>query len=354
MKENQFEILCMNGDKETDLFSGMFGSNGITNKDKDGFQKVQQLDRDVLLLDCSFKSIKNKFHVFPTKDDKKSQFHCIAPKTDEEDALDKNVSPSDATDKSVIEHELPESIVCCKDEKCNPIRDICVDEGAHTVDIVDDVSGKEPFCDKLLLLEPSSTQNSQSSLVSLNCNGSTCGVLLDKKPPEDRILLDHNATSKTDESNEKDVPEFPETCLVYSNMVESKSTIDKNTTSVADRNGNENGCRQPQEFQDDVVPNSEVKAKVNHSISGQQDKFADGGEASFSGLSSLITSSYAGLIPYSGSISLRSDSSTTSARSFAFPVIQSEWNSSPEKMKRSYKRSWKHMSCWRRLLCCRF
>lgn len=40
---------------------------------------------------------------------------------------------------------------------------------------------------------------------------------------------------------------------------------------------------------------------------------------------------YSGPIPYSGSISHRSDSST-STRSFAFPILASDWNSSPVKM----------------------
>ncbi|KAK7275029.1 hypothetical protein RIF29_16135 [Crotalaria pallida] len=81
------------------------------------------------------------------------------------------------------------------------------------------------------------------------------------------------------------------------------------------------------------------------------------GETSFSGVghgSSRI--SYSGPVPYSGSISLRSDSSTTSTRSFAFPVLQSEWNSSPVRMAKADKRNYrKHKGFWKQgLLCCRF
>ncbi|XP_010928100.1 uncharacterized protein [Elaeis guineensis] len=62
-----------------------------------------------------------------------------------------------------------------------------------------------------------------------------------------------------------------------------------------------------------------------------------------------------GHIPYSGSISLRSDSSTTSTRSFAFPILQSEWNSSPVKMAKADRRHLrKHRGWWLGLLCCRF
>ncbi|KAK7360680.1 hypothetical protein VNO77_02689 [Canavalia gladiata] len=41
-----------------------------------------------------------------------------------------------------------------------------------------------------------------------------------------------------------------------------------------------------------------------------------------------------GPLPYSRSISLRSDSSTASARSFSFPTLQPEWNSSPVRMEK--------------------
>ncbi|KAI3911289.1 hypothetical protein MKX01_004516 [Papaver californicum] len=51
------------------------------------------------------------------------------------------------------------------------------------------------------------------------------------------------------------------------------------------------------------------------------------GESNFSNVdnpTALVTRS--GWIAYSSSISLRSDSSTTSTRSFAFPILQSEWH----------------------------
>ncbi|KAG6585259.1 hypothetical protein SDJN03_17992, partial [Cucurbita argyrosperma subsp. sororia] len=82
----------------------------------------------------------------------------------------------------------------------------------------------------------------------------------------------------------------------------------------------------------------------------------DSGESSFSALdplASLVT--YSGPIAYSGSISLRSESSTTSTRSFAFPILQSEWNSSPVKMVKAERRHYRKYRGWREgLLCCRF
>lgn len=84
-------------------------------------------------------------------------------------------------------------------------------------------------------------------------------------------------------------------------------------------------------------------------------RFADG-EASFAALgpaSGLIT--YSGHISHPGNISLRSDSSATSARSFAFPVLQSEWNSSPVRMAKAERRHYRKHRGWRQsLLCCKF
>ncbi|CAL0315266.1 unnamed protein product [Lupinus luteus] len=82
------------------------------------------------------------------------------------------------------------------------------------------------------------------------------------------------------------------------------------------------------------------------------------GESSFSGVghgSSRIN--YSGPILYSGSISLRSESSTTSTRSFAFPVVPSEWNSSPVRMAKADKSNYRKHRGWRQrlgALCCRF
>ncbi|KAL2546276.1 uncharacterized protein Fot_15509 [Forsythia ovata] len=78
----------------------------------------------------------------------------------------------------------------------------------------------------------------------------------------------------------------------------------------------------------------------------------DEGESSFSE-AGLIT--FSGPIAYSGSLSLRSDTSAASARSFAFPVLQSEWNSSPVRMAKPDRRHFRRRRSWRSgLLCCRF
>lgn len=102
------------------------------------------------------------------------------------------------------------------------------------------------------------------------------------------------------------------------------------------------------------VANLEDKNSGNLPL-GVHGHFAEG-EASFSSAgpaSGLIT--YSGHILHSGNTSLRSDSSTTSARSFAFPVLQSEWNSSPVRMAQAERRHLRKHRGWRqRVLCCKF
>lgn len=77
------------------------------------------------------------------------------------------------------------------------------------------------------------------------------------------------------------------------------------------------------------------------------------GPIAFSGMlsySGMI--SYSGQIPYSGNLSLHSDSST-STRSFAFPILASEWNSSPAKIGPPDSRYFRRRRRWRPRFCCR-
>lgn len=65
--------------------------------------------------------------------------------------------------------------------------------------------------------------------------------------------------------------------------------------------------------------------------------------------------SHSGHLAYSGSISIRSDSSATSTRSFAFPVLQRDWISSPVRMAKGERRRARQRHGWRKgLLCCKF
>lgn len=76
-------------------------------------------------------------------------------------------------------------------------------------------------------------------------------------------------------------------------------------------------------------------------------------ESSFSGAN--ITLDAVAPSAHIGNTSLRSDSSTTSTRSFAFPVLQTEWNSSPVRMAKADHRRFRRDRGWGyRVLCCKF
>ncbi|XP_022977270.1 uncharacterized protein LOC111477604 isoform X3 [Cucurbita maxima] len=99
---------------------------------------------------------------------------------------------------------------------------------------------------------------------------------------------------------------------------------------------------------------AEVGNSDSHSVSSQvQHGVGEASVSSMVSLGSLLSNS--GRIGYSGSISRRSDSSTTSTRSFAFPILQSEWNSSPVRMAKADQKHLRKLRGWRQgLLCCRF
>ncbi|KAL5207132.1 hypothetical protein ABZP36_031567 [Zizania latifolia] len=62
--------------------------------------------------------------------------------------------------------------------------------------------------------------------------------------------------------------------------------------------------------------------------------------------------STSGHIAYCGNDSVRSESSTTSTRSFAFPVLQMDWTSSPVRMAKAERRRIRRRRGWRRGLFC--
>ncbi|CAH1419541.1 unnamed protein product [Lactuca virosa] len=101
---------------------------------------------------------------------------------------------------------------------------------------------------------------------------------------------------------------------------------------------------------------SDTQSAPNHDMASSNIMAANqlqrggGGETSFS-----LAGPVSGQITYCGSISHRSDSSNTSVRSFAFPILQTEWNSSPVRMVKVERRGSRKHRGWRQaLMCCKF
>lgn len=159
--------------------------------------------------------------------------------------------------------------------------------------------------------------------------------------------------SIAEESNQSD----PGNDLPYNSKVESSTiTFDFNsskpTTNGTDENLNDVDPEQPLKI--DSKPSHENG--ISDSLAVESEVQHGQGESSFS-MAGPVSGriSYSGPLVYSGSVSLRSDSSTTSARSFAFPVLPSEWNSSPVRMAKADRRHYRKHRGWRRgFLCCKF
>ncbi|XP_030549335.1 uncharacterized protein LOC115754469 isoform X2 [Rhodamnia argentea] len=176
---------------------------------------------------------------------------------------------------------------------------------------------------------------------------------MDKGSPEKRVATDPSPSERSE--YRELVNEFS-----YCRKVESGSitfSFNASAPESSDRGeSSSTGNKEQHEGQNAHRPD-EASNRRTDSCLGRHDF----GESSFSvagPVSGSIT--YSGPITYSGSLSLRSlslrsDSSTTSARSFAFPILQSEWNSSPVRMTKSDRRRLGKHKGWRqRLLCCKF
>ncbi|KAJ0552499.1 putative protein BREAKING OF ASYMMETRY IN THE STOMATAL LINEAGE [Helianthus annuus] len=142
------------------------------------------------------------------------------------------------------------------------------------------------------------------------------------------------------------------------NAVEGNDTLHLNSIKPATGSEHVHNMENLEHPELSIVPNGAPKlqdsgsdnvAMVNQLHRGE-------GESSFSVAAPVpehIT--YSGPIAFSGSTSLRSDSSTTSTRSFAFPILQNEWNSSPVRMAKADRRRLQKHRGWKHgLLCCRF
>ncbi|XP_009594838.1 secreted protein CSS1 isoform X2 [Nicotiana tomentosiformis] len=202
------------------------------------------------------------------------------------------------------------------------------------------------------------SENAVSAPDETSNNGPCSNVFSNSKSEAGAITCDQSSTESTLSSSVENIAKnLPEKSLkleaISSHKDGSSDGISAGSqihfTNCVDRS---DSSVHGQSLDPKNMANLEDKTSDNLPL-GTHGHFADG-EASFSAggpASGLIT--YSGPISHSGSVSLRSDSSTTSARSFAFPVLQNEWNSSPVRMAKAERR--RKQGGWRQsLLCCRF
>lgn len=186
-------------------------------------------------------------------------------------------------------------------------------------------------------------------------------VQQDRPLPSLKFLLE----SFNQQPIQSPVEEISKSPVVQSNNIPNENMIDENDTLNLD-NGKPpttNDVYKVETPESAHEPSIDTQTEHSHQDVAPDNiatinpvQRGEGGESSFSvagPVSGLIT--YSGPIAFSGSISLRSDSSTTSTRSFAFPILQNEWNSSPVRMAKADRRRLQKHRGWRHgLLCCRF
>ncbi|KAK9278904.1 hypothetical protein L1049_028485 [Liquidambar formosana] len=188
-----------------------------------------------------------------------------------------------------------------------------------------------------------------------NPNGHRCEQKFDQVPCKEEVL-EKSMVFSPSEVIENNVHPF-----VDSSKSELKSgsiihELDSSIVTISSREeeGPQNAdCKPPLEIKD--MPKLEDMSEspaISSESSVMQHGYAESSISAVGSLSGPIA--YSGR-SYSGSISLRSNSSTTSIQSFAFPILSTEWNGSPVKMEKADPRQLRKHRRWRKcFLCCKF
>ncbi|KAK1316989.1 hypothetical protein QJS10_CPA05g02047 [Acorus calamus] len=345
--------------------------------------------------------------------------HAIAPQdiiTDDSD-LDENETDS-FTDKTVTNVKLRETIVGFEEGIHHAVKDICIDEGVRSPDKIlsdtdkvnhngehgimhsemdehcgsgmsggvealasEDQPALDAIKDAILQCDPTSWEENREKLNPFLDDSiiSDENIIVEKilPPWESDMIGVFSSMPGFDENNlqqpsdQVSIGEVDSTAIVGPSTEEMAKTDDSTNARSSKVEGGSNPFDMesgPHEanVRERSIDTTDQQSGEAPKVVGTEETVSDVPSVSSRSLythghgdrvsgapSGHIT--YSGQIPFSGSISLRSDSSTTSARSFAFPVMHSEWNSSPVKMAKADRRHVRKHRGWRdRLLCCRF
>ncbi|KAG5391978.1 hypothetical protein IGI04_021941, partial [Brassica rapa subsp. trilocularis] len=255
-------------------------------------------------------------------------------------------------DKKVSACDLQEIVVCnCKEPTQIVVKDICVDEGVPMV--------QEKFLfnkEENVKVEDNKPEECADTkdVMELVVTGDEVGC--EKPPPEDALAESESVSNKA--LTLRDIISMEDSNKPLNNVntyepegdlgrdIEQRKTVEKKSVSWRYLPS------ETVEPENQRLNNVHVEDSYDHHhlFSSYEFGARSFSEAAESGLAHIT---YSGPISISESLSARSDGSTVSANSFAFPVLQGEWNSSPARMVRAKKRQekgWRHYS----LICCRF
>ncbi|XP_051145496.1 uncharacterized protein LOC127261269 [Andrographis paniculata] len=262
-------------------------------------------------------------------------------------------SDSLKTEANILECELPDLQTCCKVRNDNTVKDEYIEKGMPVLNqsIKDDRSvnmTSKASVDATFVDGKSSIQEERqaSHLLYNNKVESGGSISFRNQIVESADVLEHKANAKQVQWNNNEVSiigGIHEPILNIKDGFPIGLSATSNTQCVSGK--------------DTIHANDCNKPHAEHRDSGNESMMIQGkydlGEPNSSAASDIA---YSGPIAFSRSLSIRSDSSAaTSGRSFAFPILQSEWNSSPARMTKADDRHLHKHKGWRAgLLCCRF
>ncbi|CAI9768047.1 unnamed protein product [Fraxinus pennsylvanica] len=279
--------------------------------------------------------------------------------------------PNLYADDNASEYELPELIVCYKEINCH-VKDICIDEIRYTEDKMMIESCKS--ASEISFGKDTSKECRPSDLTQTGEGEANCGATgqVETDVSEEGCFVNRTlpvqdfGTWRCLRSFLHDVPTLPDQIPsgnAISNSpaaiivetepnkgiqcMNSKESLETSIENVSAQSFNHkdinhedlspNGHVQYASSEDRSIKNANEQAleaqNVHNHEHGNSVSFpfisqvqCDVGESSFS---AADVTTYSGPIAHSRSLSVQSDSSTTSTQSFTFPVLQSEWKSSP-------------------------
>ncbi|KAL0919190.1 hypothetical protein M5K25_011269 [Dendrobium thyrsiflorum] len=168
----------------------------------------------------------------------------------------------------------------------------------------------------------------------------------EEKTSEFVVASEDNESNRIDNTNgASDDPKFEGVSFTSdleaggTSIVGNENEVINNQQTVQSQNGIET---------EEAVSEGTTSARssFSHLAHGESNLL---GPSNFSG--SITTSSHT---PCSANISLRSESSTTSGQSFAFPLLQPEWGSSPIRMAKADRRRLRKQRWKSAFTCCKF
>ncbi|KAI4386426.1 hypothetical protein MLD38_004358 [Melastoma candidum] len=343
---------------------------------------------------------------------------AVRNQTDHGQCIPASENAVEISDKDLRDRDTVKVIVCCKDNTCFEVKDICIDEclpsNLHTsegkangkitssaeADLVNKINSPSSQASELLgvktredLLTPSGHEDLTKGDVGedVACNDisaesashSDHGIDVKGSHKEDLILSPESPTCKEINSYASTEPQgssiifAPADCndiekstmnnqdyiTTLADLLGGSGVTNLSTATMESRNiavtEDATSISSSTKDRNLIDPINQDKPPANSVSRRQPESLVDRhghGESSFSYAGPVSGSvTYSGPIAFSGSLSVRSDSSTTSTRSFAFPILHNEWNSSPVRMAKGDRRHLRKHRGWRYgILCCRF